>query len=67
MQYAQELDNAEVVTPFTAKLSVAQQARNGELRSHVCLAWSNVLSMKQEILSLTFCFVTEAQHTHSQT
>lgn len=39
MQYAQVLDNAEVVTPFAAKLSVAQQARNGELRSCVCLAW----------------------------
>lgn len=33
MQYAQVLDNAEVVTPLAAKLSVAQQARNGELRS----------------------------------
>lgn len=33
MQYAQVLDNAEVVTPFATKFSVAQQARNGELRS----------------------------------
>lgn len=38
MQYAQVLDNAEVVTPFAAKHSVAQQARNGELRSCICLA-----------------------------
>lgn len=39
IQYAQVLDNAEVVTHFAAKLSVAQQARNGELRSCTCLAW----------------------------
>lgn len=48
MQYAQVLDNAEVVPPFAAKLSVAQQARNRELRSSICLAWlkTNLWSRK---------------------
>lgn len=56
MQFEQVLDNAEVVTPFAAKLSVAQQARNGELRSCTCLAWLKpIYEAGNSLAELQFC------------
>lgn len=62
MQYAQVLDNAEVVTPFAAKLSCTTGKKWRIVVMHMPCMVKN-LSMKQEILSLNFTFVTEAQLT----